>query len=100
VWNLLLAKRRERQCQQPVGAGCLAVRSSPLLLRWGEFAARRTLYDSLSKHNLAARPVCKTALLGADYQFDDIPLALFAEKRRRGLAPTCGCNDDLSYYVL
>jgi hypothetical protein len=25
--------------------------------------------------------------LGAAYQFDDIPLALFAEKRRRGLHP-------------
>jgi hypothetical protein len=34
-----------------VGADCLAMRSSPLLLRWGEFAARRTLYDNLSKHN-------------------------------------------------
>ena len=38
--DLLLAQRRERQCQQPVGADCLTVRSSPLLLRWGEFAAR------------------------------------------------------------
>jgi hypothetical protein len=39
-----------------VGADCLAMRSSPLLLRWGEFAAFRTLYDSLSKHK-AAQPV-------------------------------------------
>ena len=29
------AQRRERQRQQPVGADCLAMRSSPLLLRWG-----------------------------------------------------------------
>jgi hypothetical protein len=50
------------------------------MLRWGEFAARRTLYDSLSKHNLPARPVCKTRPLDSDRQFHDFPLALVAEK--------------------
>jgi hypothetical protein len=50
-----------------VGADCLAVRSSPLLLRWGEFAAFRTLYDSLSKHN-SAQPV-----VHLDAGYDDPP---------------------------
>jgi hypothetical protein len=61
----------------------------------GEFAARRTLYDSLSKHNLHARPVCKTTL-GTDDQFDGFWLALLAQKRRRDLTPRGSCNDNLS----
>ena len=63
------------------GGRLLAVRSSPLLLRWGEFAAFRTLYDSLSKDNLAGRPACRTDLGGLGRQVGEFSLAVLAHKR-------------------
>ena len=84
-------------------ADCLAVRSSPLLLRWGEFAARQTLYDSLSKHNVtaykvAARLVRRPPSWGT-VMLDVFTLALSARMDARSGTP-CGCNDGMSYYVL
>ena len=74
------------------------MRSSPLMLRWGEFAACRTLYDSLSKHNLAARPVCRPRS-----GFGSSVRRLLARLVRREEATRPGTrgssNDNLSYYI-
>jgi hypothetical protein len=58
----------------------------------GEFAARRTLYDSLSKDNSPGRPVRRTDLWDSDRAFDDFQLALLAEKWRHGLAPVAAAT--------